>query len=141
MQILSNPPEQCIRELLVECNLPSSDLETAQLEHFLACGAVESPKGIIGLELFGGIALLRSLAVAQAVRGRGCGKALVAAAEQYAQERGVHDLYLLTTTAEDYFTRNGYVRIQRDAAPLAIQGTKQYSQLCPDSATLMLKRI
>ena len=74
---------------------------------------MENPQGIVGLERFGSVALLRSLAVAAELRGTGVGKALVAAAEEYAQTKNVQTLYLLTTTAADFFARLGYAPLPR----------------------------
>jgi amino-acid N-acetyltransferase len=66
---------------------------------------------------------------------------LVAQAERFAQSRGARDIYLLTTTAERFFERLGYARVQREAAPVAIQRTQEFSTLCSSSSTLMAKRL
>ena len=141
MQIFHRPPEAPSRALLTECDLPTSDLESRHFDDFLGCGNPEDPKGIVGLEIFGSLALLRSLAVAEEVRGLGCGKALVAGAENYAKEKKVHALYLLTTTAEPFFARLGYSRADRNTAPEQIKRTKEFSALCPDSAACMVKKL
>lgn len=141
VQIYHRPPESRSRELLAACELPAEDLETQHFDHFLGCGPADDPQGIVGLELFGAVALLRSLAVAEAARGRGCGKALVAEAQNYAQAQGVRTLYLLTTTAADFFARLGYARVERNTAPEQIQRTKEFADLCPESAALMIKQL
>ena len=89
---------------------------------------------MVGLELYGEVALLRSLAVASSRRGTGVGSGLVAHAERHARDQGVQSLYLLTTTAEQFFLRRGYARIPRDEAPTAIKGTKEFSGICPVSS-------
>ena len=58
-----------------------------------------------GLELFGDVALLRSLVVSSETRSSGMGTALVRHAESYALSQGVRTLYLLTTTAEGVLLR------------------------------------
>ncbi len=141
MQIFHRPPESRSRALLAECDLPTTDLESRHFDHFLGCGSAEEPQGIVGLEIFGSVALLRSLAVTEEARGLGCGQALVAGAETYAIEKGVHDLYLLTNTAERFFARLGYSRSERNAAPEPIKRTQEFSSLCPDSAALMVKKL
>ncbi len=97
--------------------------------------------GVVGLQFYDDIALLRSLAVAENCRGAGLGGALVAHAEQYASHRGTRSIYLLTHTAESFFTRLGYVCVSRDQAPAAIRNTQQFSELCPASSAFMLKHL
>jgi len=130
-----------VSRLLIEAALPTADLTPGKLEHFLARGKTEAPQGVVGLELYPPVALLRSLAVAASARGHGIGSALLADAERYAREHQVKEIYLLTTTAERFFARAGYERIERDAAPEAIQETQEFSTLCPASSALMRKRL
>ena len=52
-----------IKELLTECGLPSEDIRPDQLKHFLVLMKQERLIGVIGLELYENVALLRSLAV------------------------------------------------------------------------------
>lgn len=93
----------------------------------------------MGLEVYGNVALLRSLAVSVDFRGRGHGKALVAQAECYAQSQGVKEIYLLTSTAERFFEQLGYQTVARECAPEAIRQTQEFSTLCPSSSAFMLK--
>ena len=134
------PALGAVQSLLREVQLPSSDLSAAHLGHFIGCGT-EALDGVVGLELYPPYALLRSLAVAQGKRGGGIGRALLLQAERYACERGVTELYLLTTTAERFFARAGYERVPREAAPAAIGATREFASLCPTSATFMCKRL
>jgi len=130
---------EAVHRLLAAAGLPTDDVTQEKLEHFFATGAPDSPDGIVGVELLGVHALLRSLAVSEARRGKGVGRALVAQAERFARENRAHDLYLLTTTAQEFFERLGYVVVDRDEAPVAIRATTEFSQLCPSSSILMLK--
>jgi amino-acid N-acetyltransferase len=97
--------------------------------------------GMIGLEIFDAVALLRSLAVAPEQRKHGLGKSLVASAEAYAARQGIGSLYLLTTTARDFFSRLGYTDTAREDAPSSIKATSQFSGLCPSSSAFMGKRL
>jgi len=133
------PGESQVRLLLTESKLPSSDLSSQHLEHFWGCGPEEAPEGVVGLEIYGDVALLRSLAVALDCRGRGHGKALVAQAERYARAQGVSQVYLLTTTAEKFFNRLGYRKADRAGAPASIRETQQFAGLCPASSAFMVK--
>ena len=141
MNVFPQPPASAVARLLTEVGLPSSDLTATHLENFFGCGSPGTPEGIVGVELYESVALLRSLAVSAKCRGRGCGRALVAQAERFAQSREARDIYLLTTTAERFFERLGYARVQREAAPVAIQRTQEFATLCSSSSTLMVKRL
>jgi amino-acid N-acetyltransferase len=141
MNVFPRPPASAVTRLLAEGGLPFSDLTTAHLEHFFGCGSASALDGIVGLELYDSVALLRSLAVRSECRGRGCGAALVAQAEIHAHSLGARDIYLLTTTAERFFERLGYARVPREAAPPAIQQTQEFSTSCPASSALMVKRL
>jgi amino-acid N-acetyltransferase len=102
---------------------------------------VEAPKGVVGLEIYDKVALLRSLAVSADSRRNGYGKALVAQAERYARSRGVTGIYLLTTTAAEFFERLGYKKTDRESAPDAIRRTEEFSALCPSSSAFMVKTL
>ena len=128
-----------IRGLLDIKRLPSIDIDAGALEHFLVCRDQIGIAGVVGLERYGEVALLRSLVVTEKYLGRGLGKRLVAAAERLAAEAGVRSIYLLTTTAEAFFEYLGYKRISRDEAPAAIRSTREFSSLCPTSAVVMVK--
>lgn len=141
MNIFRNPPEPEVKHLLAQCQLPTSDVSPRHLEHFFGCGSVEAPKGVVGLELYDKVALLRSLAVSADSRGNGWGKALVAQAERYARSQGVTEIYLLTTTAAEFFERLGYKRTDRERAPQCIQQTEEFSALCPSSSAFMVKTL
>jgi amino-acid N-acetyltransferase len=65
----------------------------------------------------------------------------VSQAELHAKSQGAREIYLLTTTAERFFERLGYTRVPREAAPLAIQQTQEFSALCPSSSAFMVKQL
>ena len=125
--------------LLQSQGLPVSDITEKHLEHFFYIGSDDSPTGLVGLEVYGTDALLRSLVVAESVRGEGLGSALIEHAEQYAASRYVRSIYLLTTTAEAFFKRLGYERIERSQAPPSIGRTREFTSLCPASSAFIMK--
>ena len=127
--------------LLASAQLPTEDLSEAHCEHFFFTGTRGSPTALVGLELFGNVALLRSLVVTQPARGVGAGSALVRHAEAYAREHGVHTIYLLTTTAEGFFERRGFARTDRESAPPAIRATREFSGICPASSVFMSRTL
>jgi amino-acid N-acetyltransferase len=141
MTISAGPAPEAARGLLAAANLPTSDLTDEQLAKFFYCGPATAPSALIGLEIYGAEALLRSLVVDPTVRSKGLGSALVERAEAHAATHGVGTLYLLTTTAEDFFARRGYHRIDRTVAPAAIRTTREFAGLCPASSAFMFKRL
>jgi amino-acid N-acetyltransferase len=48
-------------------------------------------------------------------------------------------MYLLTTTAEQFFTRRGYTKFERGDAPPGIQSSREFADLCPASSIFMSK--
>jgi len=97
--------------------------------------------GAIGLELLGRRALLRSLAVAREHRNRGLGQALYTRLVAHAHLRGVTKLYLLTLTAQEYFSRRGFEVVDRAAVPPEIRATREFRELCPGTAVCLAKDI
>ncbi|PWG61215.1 arsenic resistance N-acetyltransferase ArsN2 [Sediminicurvatus halobius] len=140
MEIRASNLDASMLHLLVHCGLPIDDLGTAEGRARVWWFAARSGRetvGVIGLEEAGGDALLRSLAVHPDHRGTGLGKRLLAHAEQWARERGIARLYLLTTTAAAFFSACGYRSLAREAAPTAIRGSAQFADICPGSAEFM----
>lgn len=91
--------DRAIRLLLEDCGLHHEDLVSGDLADFTVAMKEDLVVGVVGLELLGEQALLRSLAVREAYRGQGIGSLLVRMAEDHARALGADRLYLLTNTA------------------------------------------
>jgi amino-acid N-acetyltransferase len=141
LMIRGRPPRSTAVALLQAQELPASDITDDHLEHFFFVGSDGSPTALVGLELFGADALLRSLVVGENARSKGLGSALVEHAEQYAASKNVRSIYLLTTTAEAFFKRLSYERIDRSLAPPSIERTREFVSLCPASSAFMVKSL
>ena len=141
IDIARRPDRAAIIALLENANLPTADLTDQHLENFFFLGPRTAPFGLIGLEMLERNALLRSLVVAPDYRTAGSGSALLEYAEAYAGLRGVIAVFLLTTTAEQFFSRRGYGRIERGMAPDSIRSTREYSDICPATSALMVKHL
>jgi len=126
------PAFAAMKSALAAADLPVSDLDEGA-EYFALGDAFG------GLAMFGSVGLLRSLVVAE--RGKGNGSLMLAALVAQAKSSGVRDLWLLTTSAEAFFAKHGFARRARADAPEAIAATRQFKELCPDSAAWMHKRI
>ena len=129
-----------IDALLRGAGLPSSGV-SEHLHTFVVFESGGSIAGVGGLEMCGAHALLRSLVVAPAFRGRGVAASICDRLEEIAASRGVEQLYLLTETAERYFLKRGYAVSARSEAPSAIASTEEFTMLCPQSAIMMRRSI
>lgn len=130
-----------VLSLLENSSLPSAGVEE-HFENFLvARDEARRFLGCIGLEAYGDVGLLRSLAVTTDSRGSGIGRALVERLFAEARGRGVRTLYLLTTTAERYFPRFGFERLPRAEADPSLLASEELRGACPDTAVLMRLRL
>ena len=127
-----------VRALLERHGLPLDGLPDTLAGFVVAVRPDGALAGVAGLERHGAAALLRSVAADRA--GEGTGAALVAAllAEADAERRPV---VLLTTTAEGYFPRFGFARVDRAAVPEAVTASAEFRGACPASAAAMLRPV
>ena len=130
-----------VRQLLNSADLPIDDLQPGMLEHFLIAESAGAIVGLIGLQVYETIGLLRSLVVTVSARRSGLGGELVGALEFAAQAAGITELWLLTIDVEKFFERLGFEIKPRDVAPDAIRQSKEFADLCPGSAFLMMKKL
>lgn len=140
LELIQNVNE--LVELLKNEKLPADDIElnnTNKIFH----GVYESGKlnVCIGLEVYLSLGLLRSFVVKGKFKNQGVGSEVLKQFEELAKKTGITNIYLLTSTAEVFFAKQGYKVIERKFAPEVIQKTKQFSELCPSSAKLMHKVI
>ncbi len=121
--------------------LAKSGLPEAGLAEHVATTLVAQVNGRIvgsaGLEVYARAALLRSVAVDPVLRGQGVGGQLVESALALAQSRQVREVYLLTETAVDYFTRYGFVPVDRAVVDPQVVGSVEFTSACPVSAQAM----
>jgi GNAT superfamily N-acetyltransferase len=85
--------------------------------------------GVVGLETIVDAAVIRSLAVVQAMRRRGIGAALVGAARKAAHTRGARKLYALGRGGQDFMVRFGFERVAPAAMIEDLEGTFTASYL------------
>ncbi len=85
-----------VKALLADGGLRSSDLGGSSAVNLFGCRNGGTLVGVVGLELYGSVALLRSLVVSEPLRQFGLGRALTVYAETWAGRHGVVTLYLLT---------------------------------------------
>lgn len=126
-------------EMLGRAGLPTEDLSSRHLA--LVAEDEAGIRGVIGLETFRDVGLLRSLVVSPNARGEGVGCLLVKSLELLARERGIVELWLLTIDADAFFSNLNFGIRSREDAPRVIQTSEEFSALCPDDAVLMSKSL
>ncbi len=129
-----------IIKLLKENNLPTEDIIQGA-QHFLLIKQADNLVGVIGLEVYGNKGLLRSMAVNITHRNSGIATALVEAIFLFAKQQQLMDVYLLTETAALYFKRKGFLTVTREDVPAEIKQSKEFSHICPSTATVMKKSV
>jgi N-acetylglutamate synthase-like GNAT family acetyltransferase len=129
-----------VLQLLRDSGLPIDGL----IDHLSTALVARAGAAIVGcaaVELYADGALLRSVAVAPAARGNGVGERLTEAAVTLARSLGAPAVYLLTTTAESYFPRFGFVQATRELVPTGVQQSIEFRSACPASAVVMRKTL
>ena len=125
-----------IERLLTDRHLPP-DGARDHLSGFVVATNGAALLGCAGIERYGDVGLLRSVAVIENVGGRGVGADLVRAMLDRARALGLREIYLLTTTAAGYFPRFGFETIEREALPPALEASEELRGACPTSAVAM----
>ena len=125
-----------ILQLLSDAGLPIDGL----VEHLNAACVARDGAAIVGcsaLETYADGALLRSVVVAPAARGRGVRQRLTEAAVSLAQSVGMPAVYLLTTSAESYFPKFGFAPVTREQVPASVKQSIEFRSACPESAIVL----
>lgn len=129
-----------VEQLLVTTGLPVDGVGE-NFRDFIVAEEENEIAGVIGLERYGATALLRSAAVAADSRGTGIGGRLVETILERAVAHGVREVYLLTTTAADYFPRFGFTEAPRSNAPEQMRASREFRGACPATAILMMRSL
>ncbi len=130
-----------VTKLLQEQNLPTGGIED-QFENFILVFTHNSEfVGCGGLELYGDYGLVRSMAIRSEFQNKKIGSKLINQIEKVAKDNNIKQLYLLTETAERFFSKHGYSTIERINIPESISNTYEYSVACKQSAIVMSKNL
>ena len=129
----ANPNDlPAIEKLLLASDLPTSGI-AQHLPSFLVAEQ-DTLIGVIGCELSGKDALLRSLAVSTNYRKQSLGSQLVTLALAQARQNGITTAYLLTNTAADFVRRWGFAPIDRQDIPAKLLASSALANQCPASS-------
>ena len=126
-----------VRALLAAAQLPVEGLEDQFGPPYVVAERAGCLVGAAGVEAYGTAGLLRSVVVAAAERGTGLGRALTADRLAWARAQRLEAVYLLTTTAADFFARLGFERVEREGVPPAIRASREFASVCPSTAVVM----
>lgn len=125
-----------VQSLLQAHRLPT-DGAREHLDTMLIAETRGEVVGCAGAEVYGDIALLRSVAVAPGLHRRGIGRQLVEHMLLEATRRQIRRVFLLTVTAPEYFARFGFRRGAIAQAPAALKASAEFQGACPDCAAFM----
>lgn len=113
------------------------DLLRANPAHVLVATLNDSVVGAAALDVHAPHALLRSVVVAPDLATLGVGTRLVTDVIDLAKRAGLTSLFLLTTTAAEWFPRFGFATTDRASVPASLASTVEFTSACPASATVM----
>lgn len=126
--------------LLISAKLPTDIITSGLGELWIA--RTEGGTAVGGFEFYGEDALLRSVAVDAEHRGSGIGGLLTDALLKIAKERGVLRVWLLTETAETFFQRKGFRRVERSTITnTALLASPEFTHVCASTAACMVRSI
>ena len=125
-----------IIQLLDECKLPHSDIVPGK-QHFVVAEIDQRIIGCAGYEAYDQNGLFRSLAVKPLYRDMMIAHTMIDKIFALAQEQGIKEFFLLTTTADKFFGKLGWKMINRNDVPANIASTTEFASICPSVAICM----
>jgi amino-acid N-acetyltransferase len=131
---------QSVKGLLESCSLPLDGARQHFIDFLLAFedGALAACGG---LECYGDVALLRSVAVVPQHRGTGLGRELCGRLLASAKQRNIRTVALLTESAQDFFLKMGFEVVSRTMLPEAVKVSEELRGACPQTAIAMLRHL
>lgn len=126
--------------LLREAGLPLPDDRDAPTR-FLLGREGDRTLACTGWERYGPRALMRSTVVCEAARGQGLGSAMVEALAMRLRREGVSEVYLLTTTAQDFFVKHGFSQVSRCSVPADVLCSREFADRACEAAVCMRRRL
>ncbi|MEJ7733379.1 MAG: arsenic resistance N-acetyltransferase ArsN2 [Polyangiaceae bacterium] len=128
-----------VRRLLDFSELPSDGVEAAFPDGYCVAREGDTLIAVAGLEAHGRVGLLRSVAVTRTHRGQSLARRLVDDRMAHARALGLQAVYLLTTTAPDYFRGLGFCDAARAEVPAELRRSLEFSSVCPASSTCLAR--
>jgi amino-acid N-acetyltransferase len=133
---------EVVGKLLSDADLPMDGLaDQFGPSYAIATDLEGGIVGAAGIERYGRFGLLRSVVVAPEARNQGVAELLVRDRMAWAGTEGLDSVYLLTTTAAQYFARLGFEQLDRDELPLEIRDSPEFASICPGTAVAMWRGV
>jgi len=129
-----------IKAMLVAALLPSRDVGGPN-QRFIVARQDGRILGCAGLEAFGQDGQVRSLAVRGTRRNTGLGSRLHERLLFEAVLAGVRTLYVVTTTAEEFFTRHGYRTVEASQVPPRLLASEEFATFVPGGGVIMSRPV
>jgi len=123
-----------VRALAARAELPVEGLTDQFPGGYTVALRGDALVGAAGLEVHDSSGVLRSVAVSPGERGTGLGVTLTADRLVAARQRSLDAVYLLTTTAADFYDRFGFRPFPRAEVPAAVASCPEFASICPSSA-------
>ncbi len=127
---------EAVAALLQSAKLPL-DGARDHFHNYMVAIQDEAIVGCAGLEVYGEVGLLRSVAVTEVLRGTGLGKRLTQAVLDEARAKDIQQVILLTETAPTFFPKFGFQTITRSEVPAPALESVEFKTACPDTAVAM----
>ncbi|MHA2099845.1 MAG: GNAT family N-acetyltransferase [Candidatus Kariarchaeaceae archaeon] len=124
-----------IYNLLEELNLPIIGVSD-HLDNFFIAVKDNIIVGIIGLEIYENVALLRSVGVKTSYQGQRIGDDLMVVVEEFAKYKSISQIYLFTDTAEKWFERYDFIKISNEDLNPLLKQSAEFS-LCSSSVKMV----
>jgi len=129
-----------VRHLLGVAELPVEGVEDVFDSGFIVAEGAGRVIGSAGLETYGRYGLFRSLTVEPGWQRRRIGQALMENRMDLARSNDLIAVFLLTIEP-GYFARFGFQPVNRDSVPPEIRNSPEFSSICPDTATVMVRPV
>ncbi|MCI0884014.1 MAG: GNAT family N-acetyltransferase [Chloroflexi bacterium] len=131
---LARPEDvDAVTRLMASESLPAVEVDE-WLSSFWVLDDAGTLVGCAGIERYGDAALLRSVVVAEALRGSGEGVRMTERALTFARDDGTRRCYLFTMTAPQFFSRFGFERCRLDDFEPAVRRSWQWQAISGNEA-------
>ncbi|OLS27560.1 MAG: putative N-acetyltransferase YsnE [Candidatus Heimdallarchaeota archaeon LC_3] len=124
--------------LLQSLKLPVEGIDD-HLSNFFVIKDENEIIGSGGIEIYQEAGLIRSIAVDPKYQKKGLGRKIIEYLLNYANEKGVKELFLLTDTVPKLYEKFGFNYIKRENANSKIEQSEEFKGSCPNTAHLMVK--
>ena len=130
--------QETVLVLLSKVNLPIEGAAD-HFQNFFVAQDGSQLVGCAGIEIYDDVGLIRSVAVHPFFQGQGIGHALVEEIQSFSNDKGLKEIYLVTDTAEQFFSGLNFVTISREDVDLRIKQSIEFTVLCTKRGVYMVK--